>query len=430
MLAVRMLLISLFIFCISGAGLAQAAPGKIEEVAVGSLVKVSRAGTIVRLKKGDPLQSGDEVTTDANTAVDIRLEDETLIRIGISSTYRIQEDSKINTLIHRLLSGAVRVLVPKSEVKSSLVKFRLFTPEGTIGVRGTEFVVLRSEGKTQLKGLDGNVMFGPAEADFSNDSVFVSVGRGYSSTVLAGGKPAAKPEKFDLPKYKSELDSKSGLFGPLAARVEGSNTHLRADNSSVSKPEPALKVAAAPAPKVQEPKENVGTKPAGNGINYQKMLLDGALNGRLNDVKEALENGANINDVDMLKHSALQIALMEKDDQSKEIFLHLVASGANLDVLDERGDTPLMYIARNRLDIEYAKALVEEGGARLDMKDRKGLLVDEVAEAAGYEELHTYLTDPATLTANTAAVKQRAVREKRAEAERVQKMKEEAKRKK
>jgi hypothetical protein len=388
MFAVRMLLIPLAFSAFLGASIAQAAPGRIEEVGSGTLVKVSRAGANVRLKKGDELKSGDEVTTDASTAVDIRLEDETLIRVGINSAYRIQEDSKINALVHRLLSGVVRVLVPKSETKSNLVKFRLYTPEGTIGVRGTEFVVIRTDGKTQLKGLDGNVLFGPAEADFANESLFVSVSRGFSSTVLAGAKAAGKAEKFDLNKYLLELGAKGGLFGPLSARAESARTHLRADNAPVSAPPPAASAAKA-EPKEKE-KTNIGSPkgPEKDPTNYQTMLLKAAAEDDVKAARLALKKGADIDGRDDVGYTALQIAMTFHKDK---MISFLILEGANVNVKDKDGFTPLMLVAREKLDVEYGKLLVDPGAADPDAKDKSGLSALDHAKASGYTELAAYL---------------------------------------
>jgi len=407
MFAARMLLIPLGIFSLTAA--AEAAPGKIEEVGKGTLVKVSRAGTVVRLKKGDALQSGDEVTTDAETAVDIRLEDETLIRVGVNSAYRIQEDSKINSLVHRLLSGVVRVLVPKSEAKSSAVKFRLYTPEGTIGVRGTEFVVIRSNGKTQLKGLDGTVMFGPVEADFSNDSIFVNVGRGFHSTVSQTDKTASKPEKFDLPKYLQEINGKAGQFGPLAARVEGTKMHARV-NVPASLPVAAV-AAAKPAIIAQEIPQK---KPAvGGGVNQQKLLLEGALNGDLKQVREAMQKGAEVNSTNEIGVTALQMALTEKSEKHKDVVIYLIANGANVNIKDKQGLTPLMFVAEHKLDIEYARALVDPGAADMTAEDRQGRIPAEIARAVGYEELTAYLESQAAIDDYNNAVEERAARKKK-----------------
>lgn len=392
MFAVRMLL-SLFVFVsFTLGGDAFAAAGKIEEVGQGTLVKVTREGAVVRLKKGDALQSGDEVATDAETAVDIRLEDDTLIRIGVNSSYKVQEDSKINSLIHRLLTGVVRVMVPKSAGKNTAVKFRMFTPEGTIGVRGTEFVVIRSDGKTQLKGLDGEVMFGPADADFENAGAFVLVGRGFDSEISAGGKAASKPAKFDQPKYLQEIGSKGGLFGPLASRGGNVKVHARRDNSGAAA---APVVTAAPVPAKAPPADkSIGAKkkPVVAGTNWLKVLLKGAYDGDMDKVKQALGKGADINGVDKdVGFTALQVAMSENSTKHKEMVIYLIKRGASVNVRNKQGLTPLMVVAEEQLDMEYAKALVYPGGADIDAVDKNKRMAQDIAREKGYNELADYL---------------------------------------
>ncbi|RZA00326.1 MAG: hypothetical protein EOP11_18450, partial [Proteobacteria bacterium] len=137
-------------------GPAYAAGALLEMVAgAGSdpTVLVKRGGKSLQLKKGAALESGDELITDRAGAVDIRLEDKSLLRVGSNSSYRLEENSSTHQFIHRLISGIVRVLVPKGE-KAAAMKLEVRTAEGTIGVRGTEFVVIRNGSATELKGLE------------------------------------------------------------------------------------------------------------------------------------------------------------------------------------------------------------------------------------------------------------------------------------
>jgi hypothetical protein len=146
-------LILLAIFIVSGP-MAWGAGALLEAVGGADSVTVQRAGKELQLKKGDTLQMGDEVVTNKSTAVDIRLEDKTLIRVGANSSYKLEAEAK--GLLHRLLGGIVRVLVPPTgDKQAGFDRFRMSTPEGTIGVRGTEFVVIAAKGLTTLKGLEG-----------------------------------------------------------------------------------------------------------------------------------------------------------------------------------------------------------------------------------------------------------------------------------
>ncbi|HEY8280604.1 MAG TPA: FecR domain-containing protein [Bdellovibrionota bacterium] len=373
--------------------LALASAGKIEKVGMGEGVKVSRSGSAIKLKEGDALESGDELTTDASTAVDIRLEDETLIRVGVNSTYKIQEESGAKALVHRLLSGVVRVLVKPTDrdgKKEANIKFRMYTPEGTIGVRGTEFVVLRTAGNTQIRGIDGSVMFGPAETDFGNDAMFVNVTKGFGSSITAGGKPG-KLEKFDLKSYLEGLGARNGMFGPLAGRVNNVKTYARAapqpfvPQATSSNPfkMPTPVVAAAPKEKKKE------EKPA--KVDYQVMLVKAILDEDVDDMGKALKGGADVNAIEPKTGVTMIEMAMTADKMA--VYEKLIGTGkVDVNKPDNKGNTPLMYVAQEKLPIIYAKLLVDPSGANYAVENKKtGKSASDIAKANGYQELFDYL---------------------------------------
>lgn len=406
----RMLLKSLVItgFLIPALALAGMQAAKIEKVGLGSAVKVSRAGSTLKLKEGDALESGDELTTDATTSVDLRLADETLIRVGVNSSYRVQDDSKFHTLVHRLISGAVRVLVKPTESdkkEAAAIKFRMNTPEGTIGVRGTEFVVLTGSGKTEVKGLDGEVVFGGVDADFSKPESYVLVSRGFASSIKSGAKNADRPAKYDLKNYINQLGAKDSMFGPLAARVSGGNNkHARAANvpSAVAPVEVAATKAAVRAEAKPQKKDSA---PAGK-VDYQRMLLVAAQEGDEKSAEKALKGGADINGKGEVGHTALQIAML---NDKENMFLFLIKRGANVEAEDENGHTPLMFVAQNNLDIAYAKALVYPGAADFQKKDKKNdQSALDLAKKSGHKELVEYLDSKEALEDLDKALSEKA----------------------
>ncbi len=389
MIFARILPISLIFFASFCPSAAFATVAKIEKVAAGSVVTVARAGKVVKLKEGDALESGDELTTDGRTAVDLRLEDETLIRVGVNSSYRVQEDSKLHMLVHRLLAGVVRVLVKPTDhdKKDAALKFRMSTPEGTIGVRGTEFVVLSGGGKTEVKGLDGEVVFGPVNADLTKAGDFVTIGRGFHSSIGAGAKSAGRPEKFDLKSYIDQISEKQGVFGPLAGRVSGGNKYMR-DGSKAGVAFKPQAVAVAPISSA-EPQEAKGKKKEGQKTDYQMLLFQAAEKGNIELAKKALKNGALINGRGEIGHTPLQVAMLFKQT---EMFVFLISKGANVEAEDENHHTPLMFVALNNLDLEYAKVLVRPGGADFHEKDASGKSVIQMAKENNAEELAAYLS--------------------------------------
>lgn len=391
MIAVRMLLKLFVILCVAVPAFAFASVGKIEKVGAGQVVKVTRAGNSVRLKEGDLLEVGDELSTDAATAVDIRLADDTLIRVGVNSSYRVEESSKLHSLVHRLLSGVVRVLVKPTDRdhKDPTIKFRLQTPEGTIGVRGTEFVVVRTKGRTQLKGLDGEVLFGAGDTDFGKAGTYIPVPHGFESEIVADGG-APKVQKFDLKGYLSSINGSGGPFGPLSSRTAGqANRYVRSavTPDTAAKPAPieeAAEKSAKAGPVAEKPKSHA-EKP-----DHQSLLLKAAFAGDVEVAKRALAGGANIDapSGESLGHNALQVAML---NDKKDMFLFLVGEGADCNKVDENGLTPLMFAAVQKLDMAFAYALVDPGAADVDITNKDGKTALDLAKAKGNKDLAQYL---------------------------------------
>lgn len=365
-------LILLVIFSISGP-VAFAAGALVEAIGGSDSVAVQRAGKELKLKKGEKLEMGDEVVTGRNVAVDIRFEDKTLIRVGANSSYKLETESK--GLLHRLMSGIVRVLVPPSpDAKTGFDRFRMNTPEGTIGVRGTEFVVIAAKGETTLKGLEGEVLFGKAGADLGQAGSYVSVKKGYQSSVATGGSPAA-PSAFPLSSYLKEIDGKGGVFGALSAR---SGTPVKARSAVVAKAEPKALVAPTPLkPKMKA--MSIGTKQEEAKQAEQDpddMLFFAASLGDLEKVKAAIKKGANVNSKHVNQNTALHAASV----QSKyDVMQLLIQNSADVNAKNQDGLTPLMVVAFETGDAKAAVLLIE-GKARVDEKDRNGVTALDLAK--------------------------------------------------
>lgn len=364
-------LILLAIFAFQGADAWSMA--KIEAIGGGETVSVKREGKEVLLKKGDELKAGDEVITGKSTAVDLRFSDKSLIRVGANSSYRLEEDAGKN-LFHRLVGGIVRVLVPpKKDSAGSGVRFRMNTPEGTIGVRGTEFVVIRQADQTTLKGLEGEVLFGKANADFANEGSFVLVKRGFESSVKAGAEPSS-PKAFPLQNYLKEIDGKgNAVFGSLAERSSGK-----------SKPRSAVVASAPKASKsIGKPKQSIGMmKKALPKVEDAKVELDpndeliiAASNGDLQKVESLLKKKeVDVNHQDASGFTPLLAAtVQDKQDMVKL----LLEKGADPNLAMKDGTTPLMVTAENANAV-IALQLTEKG-ARLDEK-KDGYTALQIAE--------------------------------------------------
>jgi hypothetical protein len=347
----------------------------LEAVAGAPTVAVKRGAQTLAMKKGDFLQAGDELKTDGQTAVDIRFGDKSIVRVGANSVYRLEQDSKLKSLLHRLLSGIVRVIVPpSSSSKDGPVRFRLDTPEGTIGVRGTEFVVIASGSETTLKGLEGEVLFGPLGADLLGGSDFVVVTEKMESSVRKGGKPS-KPKEFDRAKYLREIDGKSGAFGKLAAARRADNYRPRSGVVAAAPAAVAAPAAPAAAPVKSMAKKIAPLKPARRDEPAHLKLFRAVGAANLPAAELALKAGADVNYRDEDGNTALHAACLLKN---RDVLGFLVKKGADVNAKNKLGETPLMMVAAATGDAGMGLDLID-GGARAKEKNTGGLTALEIA---------------------------------------------------
>ncbi|RZA09404.1 MAG: hypothetical protein EOP11_01870 [Proteobacteria bacterium] len=319
------------------------------------------------------MESGDELITDRAGAVDIRLEDKSLLRVGSNSSYRLEENSSTHQFIHRLISGIVRVLVPKGE-KAAAMKLEVRTAEGTIGVRGTEFVVIRNGSATELKGLEGEVTFGPADASFADTAKFVPVRGGFESRVANGAAKPSEPVAFDLPAYLKSLDSPEGPFKALVKRAKAvvkARSNAPAAPTAmvvapVAAPKPSIKVAAKAEAKVPAAKNDPSMQ-----------LYQAALIGHVETMRAALKAGAAINKTQTVnKISPLQAAVLS-DNPAAVAFL--IDNKAEVNARDALGRTPLMTLASEGGVTTMVVALLDKG-ADPSLVDSDGMTAQALAD--------------------------------------------------
>lgn len=160
----------------------------------------SKEGT-QELKDGDAVEVGESVVTGADAVVDLVLCDESTIRVGNNSIYKLVSVSSGNWLWH-LIRGYIRAKVtPDPEAKSS--KFRVYTPSAAMGVRGTEFVVEETDEGTSVHTFEGEVLMGGSE--FAKElsrpfaeikTPFQAVRPEFFSRISRGAPGAELPKKF------------------------------------------------------------------------------------------------------------------------------------------------------------------------------------------------------------------------------------------
>jgi hypothetical protein len=354
----------------------------IEAIGGSDSVLVKREGKELKLKKGDELKLGDEVITGKNSAVDLRFEDKTLIRVGANSQYKLEEDSK--KILHRFLSGIIRVLVPPKKDGSG-VQFRMSTPEGTIGVRGTEFVVIRYQDQTTLKGLEGEVLFGKVDQDFNDLNSFILVRKGFESSVKKGSAPS-EPKSYSLPSYLKEIETKgNGAFGALADRTSGKSKTRSATVEASTKP--AAMLVSTPKKNFEFVKKAV-QKPvkAADELDINEQLLNAAAKEQLSEITTLLKKGADVNYQDKYGISPLLAAAYEGKIESVKL---LITSGANPNIKDIDGNTPLMAVADKSADAAIAFFLVKNK-ADLAEKNKHGFTALDLAKEKAIKDPQKY----------------------------------------
>jgi hypothetical protein len=158
-----------------------------------------RAGTVSTAGVEQEILAGDRIITDGKSIVELALNDGTLVRVGPNSEYRLEaaepKQGFVSWVFH-LTRGSVRALVEKSPDKRN-VRFRVNTPAGTMGVRGTELVLMHRQdtGVTTLYTIEGLVEFGALDCPRKRSCVEVATGQ--SSYIKRGQAAPSDPAAFD-----------------------------------------------------------------------------------------------------------------------------------------------------------------------------------------------------------------------------------------
>jgi hypothetical protein len=113
---------------------------------------VIRNNTALPAKVGLALQKDDQIKTDAKTKMQIIFSDETIITIGKNSHFAVNEyiaDSSDQKADFSLFKGTMRT-ISGGIGKANPSKFKIKTKTATMGIRGTNFIVIASptEGDT------------------------------------------------------------------------------------------------------------------------------------------------------------------------------------------------------------------------------------------------------------------------------------------
>lgn len=113
--------------------------------AVNGTATVERGGKVLPLNVGSKVFSGDKLVTGQDSHIALTLRDDTLISSGAKSQLALKEfafnaSTHEGSLFISVLRG-VSAMVSGLVAKANPNAMRVSTPNATIGIRGTEFIV-------------------------------------------------------------------------------------------------------------------------------------------------------------------------------------------------------------------------------------------------------------------------------------------------
>jgi hypothetical protein len=143
MMRVRFVMLFLISLAWGTGVLAQEWAGTVK--AVNGSATVERGGKVLPLNLGSKIFPGDKLATGQNSHIALTLRDDTLISTGANSQLALKEfafnsatqDGSLSLSVLRGVSAMVSGLVAKANPNAMQVD----TPNATIGIRGTEFIV-------------------------------------------------------------------------------------------------------------------------------------------------------------------------------------------------------------------------------------------------------------------------------------------------
>lgn len=189
---------------------------KVEGTGIASVRK--RSGVVESAGARGKVYVGDRVITDAHSAVHLMLNDGSVLKVGFNSEFllaKVENKRRYLSWFFKLLHGTIRALAEK--VPAQETHLRVETPSGTVGVRGTEFVLVYDDvsAGSSLYLLDGLVSYGATGCEMARNCLDV---RGGESATMAKG--AARPTTPAVYVVKD-------LFGLGQPAASGANAEAR-----------------------------------------------------------------------------------------------------------------------------------------------------------------------------------------------------------
>lgn len=329
------------------------------------------------LNKGDVLVEGDRIETGTQSAIDIRLTDDSLVRIGVNSSYQLESDKQ--GLVQRLLAGITRVLVPETK-SGAHIRFRMNTPAGTIGVRGTEFIVQHKAHITTVYGLKGEVLFGTNQ-DFSDISKFMVVTKSYASEIKEGNSRPSQPKPYNTADILKKINAEG--FAPLKDRQAGAVIPRQASpEAKLGENVSAQHAEILTSPGGIVPKNQGSSGATGSASSSQdpnEDLIDAAAIGSLDGIKNALADGADVKKAKVLPAGDGVLHVAAVGDHLDAIQYLIDTGKADVNAANAQGQTPLMRAAAEA-EKQDTVLLLLQNGADSNLKDKSGLVALDYAK--------------------------------------------------
>ncbi len=155
------------------------------------------------LAAGQALAEGTEIVTGPDGHASVRLVDGTLLRLRPGSSLVLRESRRLRD-VDTVQSGASlqrgRVEVEAAPAAAGKPGFKIETPQGVLGVRGTEFRVAAAGALANTRGevLGGVVAFGGL-GGVGSGSPPAAVGAGFGTVIDASGQVAVPVKLLDAP---------------------------------------------------------------------------------------------------------------------------------------------------------------------------------------------------------------------------------------
>jgi len=308
------MLIAALVIIPSGASAAQANESRIYVVS-GSVFAAQGKNPAHRVINSEPVLPDTRISTGDKSSALLKFEDGEIVTLQANSVLHVRnyryDAAKIenSSIVFSMFKGGMRFItgIIGQQRKQA---FRLSTPNATIGVRGTEFMVAISDNKLYGQVLKGSV-------DMSNIGGTAVLGTGQSAVVASSStlatlipasaipsglfsellsipiQPSAIPAPTppSLPAAGSAAGAASvGIAGGILGAVAGSNSKTKPAAQQPTTPVVPVKKAAEPEKVPEPPKDTIQPEAAarsksGKGLTAKDSTLGygGELNVGLSD---------------------------------------------------------------------------------------------------------------------------------------------------